>query len=296
MEILTSLVDLENISPRMPRSAFSEEELEKVARLIAEAETLVKPVILKRTGIETCEIVDGDFEYYATVKAVENGLSPAEIVAFIIPPKLENSIKEQGELLSKYSSSLNPASDSNSLKTLPVSEETEETVSLTEIVDRLLDRRLNPITLQLEKLTSSFSDFPRKTDENTVIRQQLNALNDKLDNLTVKSDRPAEKTITQGLDDIPKRLLEAVVLQSDNCETEAEKLQKQEQFITHIKTVLDNKLVEIELEAKKLKGNYQEMKVPQLKALIKERNIPTKSISKLRKNDLIKILEEADNS
>ncbi|NEP43579.1 MAG: coiled-coil domain-containing protein 22, partial [Okeania sp. SIO2H7] len=247
-------------------------------------------------GIETLEIIEGDFEYYATVKAVENGFSPAEIVAFIIPPKLENSIKEQRELLSKYNASLNPASDSNSLQILPIPEETEETVSLIEIVERLLDRRLNPIGLQLENLTRSFSELSTKAEENTTIEQQLNALNDKLDNLTVKSDRPPEKTTTQGFDDIEDRLFKAIVLQGNNCETEAEKLRKQEQFITHIKTVLENKLVEIELEAKKLKGNYQEMKVSQLKALITERNIPTKSISKLRKKELINILEEADKS
>ncbi len=295
MEILTSLVDLENISPRMPRSAFSEEELEKVARLIAEAETLVKPVILKRTGIETCEIVDGNFEYYATVKAVENGLSPAEIVAFIIPPKLENSIKKQGELLSKYSSSLNPTSDSNSLKTLPVSEETEETVSLTEIVDRLLERRLNPITLQLEKLTSSFPDFPRKTDENTVIRQQLNALNDKLDNLTVKSDRQEEKTITQGLDeDAQNRLIEAIIQQISTSDRQVSIVSDREQLKPPTSTIFNNN------------KDYESMSKRQLQALIKNRNISVNSLrkklgiknspSKFTRPELVRILEEADKS
>ncbi len=295
MEILTSLVDLENITPRMPRSAFSEDELEKVARLIAEAETLVKPVILKRTGIETCEIVDGYFEYYATVKAVENGLSPAEIVAFIIPPKLENSIKEQRELLNKYSSFLNPASDSNSLKTLPVSEETEETVSLTEIVDRLLDRRLNPIALQLEKLTNSFSDFSRKTEENTVIRQQLNALNDKLDNLTVKSDRPEEKAITQGFDeDTQNRLIEAIIKQINTSHHQVSIVSNQEQLKPPTSTIFNNN------------KDYKSMSKQQLKALIENRNISVNSLrkkleiknspSKFTKPELVKILEEADNS
>jgi DNA uptake protein ComE-like DNA-binding protein len=100
MSFSTSLVDLDSITPTVQRSSFKEAELEKLAQLIIKIGGIIKPIILKRTGLESYEIIEGDFEYYATIKATE--IDPdysAMIRAFIAENTNETEIKEQVELL-----------------------------------------------------------------------------------------------------------------------------------------------------------------------------------------------------
>ncbi|MGL4501063.1 MAG: ParB N-terminal domain-containing protein, partial [Planktothrix sp.] len=70
-KLLPSLVAVKKITSSVPRESFSELELEQVAKLSLEASGLINPMVLRRTSMQSYEVVDGHFEYYAAVKAKE---------------------------------------------------------------------------------------------------------------------------------------------------------------------------------------------------------------------------------
>ncbi len=101
-KLFPSLVAVKRITCTVPRSNFAEADLEKVAQLILELGGLINPIILRRNGMDAYEIVDGDFEYYAAVKAREiNPLKGETIGAFILEPENEQLLLEQVQALRK---------------------------------------------------------------------------------------------------------------------------------------------------------------------------------------------------
>ncbi len=101
-KLLVSLVLVKKIVSAVPRDNFADRDLEKVAQLILELGGLINPIILRRNGMDAYEIVDGDFEYYAAVKAREiNPLKGETIGAFILEPENEQLLLEQVQALRK---------------------------------------------------------------------------------------------------------------------------------------------------------------------------------------------------
>lgn len=127
-----SLVDVKNITSNIPRSSFTEADLERLAEMILKCGGIIKPLILKATGAESYTVVDGHFEYYAAVRAREKDPRKGEMVnAFVISPKSEDIVAKQAEALRGVES---PDS--------PVKHPTETTN---------LESRLTNIELRLEK-------------------------------------------------------------------------------------------------------------------------------------------------
>ncbi|RUT02805.1 hypothetical protein DSM106972_057250 [Dulcicalothrix desertica PCC 7102] len=94
------LVDVKSISSDVPRSNFSESNLEKLADSILASGGIIKPLVLKETGVEEFSVIDGHLEYYAAVKAREKNPRQGEMVnAFVISPKVEDLVIEQTALL-----------------------------------------------------------------------------------------------------------------------------------------------------------------------------------------------------
>ena len=101
-KLFPSLVAVKRITSAVPPSNFAEPDLEKLARLILESGGLINPIIVRRTGMDSYEIVDGDFEYYAAAKAREiNSLKGETIGAFILEPENEELLLEQVQALRK---------------------------------------------------------------------------------------------------------------------------------------------------------------------------------------------------
>ncbi len=95
-----SLIDVKDISTDIPRSSFTETDLERVAEMILEAGGIIRPLVLKVTGPESYTVVNGHFEYYAAVRAREKNPRKGEMVnAFVISPKNENLVAKQAEAL-----------------------------------------------------------------------------------------------------------------------------------------------------------------------------------------------------
>ena len=104
-----SLVAVKKITSAVPRSNFTEADLEKLARLILESGGLINPIILRRNGMDAYEIVDGDFEYYAAARAKEiEPLKGETIGAFILEEENEELLLEQLKILRKTAIIDNP--------------------------------------------------------------------------------------------------------------------------------------------------------------------------------------------
>ncbi|MDC0831737.1 hypothetical protein POG22_01770 [Geitlerinema sp. CS-897] len=101
LDLRTSLVDIASITSTTPRSTFSESKLETVARSILKSGGLVKPIIIKRIGLDSYQIVAGDFEYYASLKAQEIDDNFEMIRAFIVDSEQESFVVEQASEIAK---------------------------------------------------------------------------------------------------------------------------------------------------------------------------------------------------
>jgi len=98
MKILPSIVRVKKIEAPQLQTHFSETELEKAAQLILEMEGVVIPLILLRTEpeSESYRIIDGHFEYYAALKAMEiDSRKGSKINAYIIESEEEKAAYEQ---------------------------------------------------------------------------------------------------------------------------------------------------------------------------------------------------------
>ena len=78
------MVDVESVTSNVPRSNFQEADLEILADLILESGGILKPLVLKKTGFEQYEVVDGHFEYYSAVRAREKNPSEGDMVSALI--------------------------------------------------------------------------------------------------------------------------------------------------------------------------------------------------------------------
>ena len=177
MSLTTSLVDIDNISSPVPRSQFSEADLGNMAEKIIESGGLVQPIILKRTGIETCEIVEGHFEYYATLKATEIDPDRSDMIrAFIIEPDKEEVIKEQLELITSIKSG---RIIENPVKV--IAPDNAEQISLSDI-----------------------------REIKTLVQQFGKSIQDQVENLTNNVQKLEERNTVKGIDALLKKQLEVI--------------------------------------------------------------------------------------
>lgn len=98
MSLLTSSIDLDTIAPPNP-SQFESSQIEHLANLFLRAGDTVRPILLSKTSPISFQILEGDFEYYAAMKAQEIDAQFTAIRAYVVPPDLESTILEQYHFL-----------------------------------------------------------------------------------------------------------------------------------------------------------------------------------------------------
>jgi hypothetical protein len=112
-KLSTLLVAVRKISSAVSRSEFAEETIESLAQLILGVEGLINPLVLRRTSIESFEVISGHLEYYAAVRAREIDLRKGEMInAFVLDEENETIIK-QVNLLRSVKTIPNDANYSN---------------------------------------------------------------------------------------------------------------------------------------------------------------------------------------
>lgn len=143
-----SLVAVKRITSAVPRSNFAEPDLDKLARLILDSGGLINPIIVRRISMDSYEIVDGNFEYYAAARAREiDGFKGETIGAFILEPENEEILLEQLEILRKTAISEN----AGEIETIKEQSITETSVEIeTPQPSSSLEQRLTNIEARLE--------------------------------------------------------------------------------------------------------------------------------------------------
>lgn len=143
MEFYT--VDVKNINSEVPRSTYTEEVIDNLANLIVESEGIIRPLILKNTGLESYTVIDGHFEYHAAVRAREKNPRKCEMVnAFVISPNNEDTIFKQVAAFKKLNSHNN------------IENQTTAVISTSEVSERkqefnLLVKQINELKSELQQ-------------------------------------------------------------------------------------------------------------------------------------------------
>lgn len=218
MKLSTSLVAVKKITSGRDRSAFPDEQINEIARLILRVEGVINPLILRRTGLDAYEVVDGDLEYYASVKAREiDPLKGEFLSAFILDSDNEESLKKQVQMLrsdvtfaAPQPVNPQPISQSNSSST-------DFTVALKQI-EGWMQRLENSLQIKFEQsLQAKFGDVLSRIDrlETTLSSSPAVAKSTKKPELTsYKSKTVAElKAIAkeQGLT-VPSKIKKAELI------------------------------------------------------------------------------------
>src|SRR4028118_2267500 len=167
-----SLVAVKKITSAVPRSNFTEADLEKLARLILESGGLINPIIVRRNGMDAYEIVDGAFEYYAAARAKEiEPLKGETIGAFILEEENEELLLEQREILRKT-----PITKNQSAKEVPQQSSSFEQ-RLTNIETRL-ENRINELkaeyTREKQALIERVKDVESRIPKPVPLLEALN--------------------------------------------------------------------------------------------------------------------------
>lgn len=199
------LVETKSISSSQSASNFDQSQVDKLAKLILDADGLLRPLILKQTGLEKYEVVSGHLEYHAAVRAKERNAQKAEMVsALVIEPKEEKIAIQQVQLLEKLSSSTETSS-SISINQLD---------NLASSLEDLFNRELKSMTDKLETNLKHISDqIPKQTKPVDAFNQLSNVdLARRLISVGIKG-KNLDKIISQIVKKRPYNSLSDVVQQ-----------------------------------------------------------------------------------
>lgn len=157
MKLSTSLVAIKKITSNTPRSIFADDDLEKAAQLILDSEGVINPILVRRNGLQSYEVVDGYFEYYAAARAREIDPRKGEMIGvFIIEPENEEQLTKQVQLFRKQK---------------------DETSGKLNLTPEDLEKFLNNLESRLDKLAKQLLDESsakvKLENENKDIRKLL---------------------------------------------------------------------------------------------------------------------------
>ena len=133
MLLNTEFVLVKEIKSNVPSSNFKESDIQELAELILEAEGVISPIIIKPTGIDSYEVVDGHFQYHAAVRAKEiDGRKGERITAIVMEGPKAKAIEKQVQLLNKTETAQEqPQATAQKIDTEPVTAEPKKVNLLT---------------------------------------------------------------------------------------------------------------------------------------------------------------------
>lgn len=99
-KISHAIVLVEDIQSSLPRSKFSETDLDEAAKLLLKIEGVITPPILLQSGLDSYKVIEGHFEYYAALRAEEiDPLKGETINAYLIEDEADIAVyKKQIEV------------------------------------------------------------------------------------------------------------------------------------------------------------------------------------------------------
>jgi len=183
MKLLTSLVPVKKITCTQPRSIFSDDQLEKAAQSILESEGVINPIVVRRIDLQSYELVDGVFEYYAAARAREIDPRQGEnITVFIMEPENEEALTKQVELFRKSKS-----------------------VIPNNLVSTDADNTSLQIANMESRLTNMESRFDNRTHElQTEFKNEIKKINQKLQEMETTIPKPMEPLAALNTLELPE--------------------------------------------------------------------------------------------
>jgi hypothetical protein len=206
MNLDTSLLDIDSIHSPVKRSEFPESDLEQFALSIIKLGGLIKPIIVKRIDLENFEVIEGHFEYYASVKAKEIDSDLEMIRGFIISEENQDFVQQQIKLISdiyklpesqpQVNSEIEPQEISYTEEKLEViSNQTEQSTPHQEQITIEL-QRINHIEDKLELIINQIQELTK------IVSQSLTSSPEKVK--PPKPDKSYDKMTVKELKDIAK--------------------------------------------------------------------------------------------
>ena len=142
-----SLVEVKSITSKEKRSQFNEQQIEEAARAIVEAKGIINPIILTRTGINSFEVVNGHFEYYAAARAKEIDIASAETIAAYILDGENEAINNQINIFR----TANKSTDKTNIVQATTQGNSSNLESRINNLESRLDNRLNELKKEYEQ-------------------------------------------------------------------------------------------------------------------------------------------------
>lgn len=170
-------------SPQMP-SDFDEIQLEKAAQLILKMGATVNPIILQRTEpeAESYTIVDGHFEYYAALKAIEMDPRKGKMInAYIVESEAEKSDYEAQIEVFRRQASVNvepPVTVDTGSQTNneAVVSETTDNVQLINLLKGLSNQIVEMKSLQSKQATQMAEMNKQQSQQHDAVNKRLESL------------------------------------------------------------------------------------------------------------------------
>lgn len=240
MSLETYLVDIQDISSSQLRSNFSEKDLKNMAELILELGGLLKPLILKEGGLRRFEVIEGHFEYYAVVKALEIDDDLEMVRAFIINENSETSAEKQLQLLNA-NEPINPIVDPDK----PPSPSIANNEWKAEMFR--MESRQNNLEIRLgELIDHQKQDFKRLTDTlQAEIRSLKTAIRAKTDPLEVFNNLSLpELSFRLKMANITGKTAEKILKNIENARQE-KPFQSFSDLVSRVQGLSQNKMIAI---------------------------------------------------
>lgn len=215
MRLSTSLVAVKKIKSTVERSTFSEDDLNQAAKLILDAEGVINPIVVRRTSLESYEVVDGDFEYYAAAKAREINPRKGEMIGtFIVESENEEVITQQVKVLRKQS-----ADDNNKSKIKKTKSENSSQPDLKSINDKIEQvveavKKIKEIDTKHTNTQNSLEILADKVDIVEQAAKRIETLLNKLVETGVEESKET-KTKVSGYSSMTKDKLKNIAIEKE---------------------------------------------------------------------------------
>jgi hypothetical protein len=197
MNTSVSIVRIKKIEVPETPIEFEEIQLEQAAQLILEMGGIITPPILFRTGIESYRVIDGYFEYYAALRAMEiDSRKGKKIDAYIIESEEEKAVYEKQIKMFRHRSTT-----PEQIRPLPPEPEPEIMPSET-VQDEHPIIIEKPVIKQIDRLSTLESEPEPEPEPAEVIPSEivqddrLIAIEKTLNQLLAKNDA-LEKTVSE---------------------------------------------------------------------------------------------------
>jgi len=173
------LVDVKDINSDVPRSNFSENDIENLADTILESGGIIRPLVLKETDTEVYKVVDGHLEYYAAVRAKEKDPRKGEMVnAFVISPKLEDLVVKQALIIDNLQASPDKSIKQTTTTLEPDTAKLESRLTNLELrLERQISNMISELMQERQRVDNRFKHFESQIPQSGEINAPLHLLN-----------------------------------------------------------------------------------------------------------------------